>query len=202
MLSHHSNPSSSLDQAPITSCMAADAIALQHEQSNQMSSRRPLANNPTAVNSPYRATSAAVKRPRTNVYDKKDIENPGSPPKKRQAIEQSQGIRRVHHVSHDEREGRVFLDRNQPTPPNAFTKKLTAIRDAKQALTRAAQKAEVDVETVKQWRKHYRKVCPTFVFYLENLPQDVAIKASKQIQHLGAVRKDVDGLEHNNLTRL
>jgi len=173
-----------------------------------MSTRRaPLANNTNAVNSPYRATAAAYKRPRLNPADPREQENQGSPPKKRQIIDTGHGTRRVQEVSVEEREGKVFLDRGEPTPPNAFTRKLTAIRDGPSSRTKAAQRTEKvekadhgDIERVKQWRKHFRRAFPTFVFYFENVPHDVAVKHAKQISFLGAVCVDEDQIHIAGLT--
>lgn len=158
-----------------------------------MSSKRlPLANNPNAANSPFR-TAAALKRPRTNATDRdRDQEYFQSPPKKKQLLEVNNGNRRVQHMSVDEREGGVFLGQSENPTSNAFERRLAAIREGKQGQQKPVQRTEkptqADAETIKQWRKHYRKVFPSFVFYFESLPQDVCIKASRQIVALGAVR--------------
>jgi len=158
-----------------------------------MSSKRiPLANNPNAANSPFR--NATAKRSRAQV-EGKDAENVYSPPKKKQLIGiEGNGTRRAQHISPDDREGRVFLGKADGAASNAFVRKLAAAREARQPQPqpRPAGKESkphvADVDTIKQWRKHYRKVFPTFVFYFESLPADISAKSSKQIQSLGAVR--------------
>jgi len=157
-----------------------------------MSSKRiPLANNPNAANSPFR--NATAKRSRAQV-EGKDAENIYSPPKKKQLIGiEGNGTRRAQHISPDEREGRVFLGKADGAASNAFARKLAAAREARHPQPRPAEKEPktlviADIDTVKQWRRHYRKVFPTFVFYFESLPADVSVRSSKQIQSLGAVR--------------
>jgi len=155
-----------------------------------MSSKRiPLANNPSAANSPFR--NAAAKRSRAQV-EGKDVENVYSPPKKKQLLGiEGNGTRRAQHISPDEREGRVFLGKADGAASNAFARKLAAAREARQAQPRPMEKEAktiiADIDTIKQWRKHYRKVFPSFVFYFESLPADMSAKSSKQIQSLGAV---------------
>lgn len=155
-----------------------------------MSSKRiPLANNPNAANSPFR--NAAAKRSRAQV-EGKEAESVYSPPKKKQLLGiEGNGTRRAQHISPDEREGKVFLGKADGGASNAFARKLAAAREARQSQPRPVEKEAktiiADVDTIKQWRKHYRKVFPSFVFYFESLSADVSAKSSKQIQALGAV---------------
>jgi regulatory subunit for Cdc7p protein kinase len=51
-----------------------------------------------------------------------------------------------------------------------------------------AEIAEQQTEDVRAWQKHYRKAFPSYVFFFENIPQDVLLKAQKQILSLEAVR--------------
>lgn len=153
------------------------------------SKRIPLANNPNAANSPFR--NATAKRSRAQL-DYKDAESLCSPPKKKQLIGiEGNGTRRAQHISPDEREGRVFLGKADGAASNAFARKLAAAREPRHPQPRPAEKdaktIKEDIDTIKQWRRHYRKVFPTFVFYFESLPADVSAKSSKQIQALGAV---------------
>ena len=162
-----------------------------------MSSKRiPLASNPNAANSPFRLP-AVTKRSRAQA-DHRDSENVYSPPKKRQLLGiEPNGTRRAQHISPDEREGKVFLGRTDSASANAFNRKLAAAGRQSQQRIEQQKAAERDVregritvadqETIRQWRKHYRKAFPSFVFYFESLPADVALKASKNVASLGAV---------------
>lgn len=48
-----------------------------------------------------------------------------------------------------------------------------------------------NIEKIKAWQAHYRKVFPTFVFYFESLPEDSsAVRYQKQVHALGAVSSD------------
>lgn len=172
--------------------MAGAAIILPPQHSFMSSRRVPLANNTNAVNSPYR--SAALKRSRAAATEGKDPENIQSPPKKKQLLETSNAPRRPQQVAPDDKEGRVFVDRGESATPTAFSRRLAAVRDAKQREVKATQRTEktektlaADVETVKAWRRHYRRVFPGFVFYFDSLPHDASVKASRQVAHLGAV---------------
>jgi regulatory subunit for Cdc7p protein kinase len=152
--------------------------------------RVPLANNPNAANSPYRVP-ASTKRTRAQALDNKDAEN-CSPPKKKQLLSvETSGLRRAQHISPNDREGRVFLGKPDNTATNAFNRRLAAVKESRVSHHRTADKdgkvKTADAETVKQWRKHYRGAFPSFVFYFESLPADVAAKSTKQIMSLGAV---------------
>ena len=172
-----------------TSTHAPMLVSHPPAASNMSSKRIPLANNPNAANSPFR--SVAAKRSRAQV-EGKEAEHILSPPKKKQLLGiEGNGIRRAQHISPDEREGRVFLGKAEGAATNAFARKLAAAREARHSQPRPADKEAktliADIDTINQWRKHYRKVFPTFVFYFESLPADVSAKSSKQIQSLGAV---------------
>lgn len=178
------------------------------------SKRVPLADNPNAANSPFRSATTAAKRPRGQLNDLLDHERAAhSPPKKKQLLAiTDNGTRRVHSIPLDEREGKIFGARPDNTPPNAFQKKLVAaVRDGRLQQPQQQQQQQqqrereqlhvdsrnkererektnqADVETIRQWRRHYRKVFPSFVFYLESLPQDTCLRCSRQITTLGAV---------------
>lgn len=160
-----------------------------------MSSKRvPLANNPNAANSPFRVPALATKRTRAQALDTKDAENVFSPPKKKQLLGiEVNGTRRAQHISPEDREGKVFLGKNDTTSTNAFTRKLAAAaRTSRHEQYELKDNGKIRLtgtndEQVKQWRKHYRRAFPTFVFYFESLPADVASRSSKQIAALGAV---------------
>jgi len=44
-----------------------------------------------------------------------------------------------------------------------------------------------NLETIRQWQKHYRKVFPEYTFYFESIPEDLKGRFSRQIASLGAV---------------
>lgn len=55
---------------------------------------------------------------------------------------------------------------------------------------RAAEAVGADAQgnsDVRAWQRHYRKAFPSYVFFFENIPADVLVKAQKQITSLGAV---------------
>lgn len=72
-----------------------------------------------------------------------------------------------------------------------------AAREPKQTHTKSADKNqkvsnEKDLETIRQWQKHYRKAFPSFVFYFESLPDEVGLRFSRQILLLGGVSPTVE----------
>ncbi|OCK77563.1 hypothetical protein K432DRAFT_303934 [Lepidopterella palustris CBS 459.81] len=144
-----------------------------------MASRRvPLANVPNATNSPIRAVAAAAtKRQRSYACDQRELTY-GQPPPKKQMVEVDDA---------ESRQG--LVRRSGHNPPNAFTRKLEAVREAK-APTRTTEKSQKatseNLETIRQWQKHYRRIFPSFVFYFESFPEDMRIKVSRQAHLLGA----------------
>jgi len=158
-----------------------------------MSSRRfPLGEVPNAVNSPFRAVAAAAsKRSRGQLEAQEDLSYDLQPRAKRQALDDGS----VNQRSPPKRqlsqsaEGRVFDRRPTNTQPNAFQKKLLAAREpnARQKLERREKAAHVQMDEVRQWQKHYKKLFPSFVFYFESLHEDVTASCSKHVKSLGAV---------------
>ena len=148
--------------------------------------RVPLANNPNAVNSPRRA-AVASKRGRVQCDD--DV----SPPKKRQNLG---SFRRAQKISINEPEGKVFTERRNNAPQNAFQRQLLKAREARETLTTQAvveannndSAVGPSKEQIQNWRRHYRRVFPQFVFYFDGLPAEVALKTKRILHGLGAVR--------------
>ncbi|KAF2116157.1 Dfp1/Him1, central region-domain-containing protein [Lophiotrema nucula] len=143
-----------------------------------MNSRRvPLANLQNATNSPLRAQTAGAKRSRSHASEQRDMPY-GQPPPKKQMI-----------AVDDAESTRFGLSRKSGAPPNAFQRKLEAVREVK-AVPKQADKTQRTVnenlETIRQWQRHYRKMFPTFVFYFESISEDVRSKVSRQAQTLGA----------------
>lgn len=145
-----------------------------------MSNRRvPLANLQNATNSPLRAPAAGTKRQRSHASEQRDLPY-GQPPPKKQIVEV------------DDAEARRYgLTRRSGAQPNAFQKKLEAARETKavpKQSERSHRTVSENLETIRQWQRHYRKMFPGFVFYFESIPEDVKSKVLRQVVLLGAVR--------------
>lgn len=172
--------------------MAAISILNSPHTLSDMSTRRvPLSSNPNAVNSPFRGvTGAATKAKRSYATIQREEAYGQPPPAKKQIVEVShRNLRTPPRQSVAESaEGHVF-SRRAHAQPTAFDRKLEAARrrPAPQAVTRAEKASEENLETIRQWQRHYRKVFPKFVFYFESISEDVRIRYSKQVTALGAV---------------
>ena len=167
-----------------------------------MSFRRvPLANNPNAANSPYRAN--ALKRTRTLTLDDDFQDQNGFPPKKKQQLDESHyGTRGLSAGLGEETDAKPGAGKPGGTQVSALQRKLAAARntrqDGQQAPDKYGREKEAaerlernDRERVKRWRKHYVGVFPSFTFYFESVPSDCSARASRQIAALGAVSERV-----------
>ncbi|CAK4031254.1 related to DBF4-regulatory subunit for Cdc7p kinase [Lecanosticta acicola] len=163
-----------------------------------MASRRaPLANVPGAINSPFRnVPSISGKRTRAQAGEQKDNVY-GQPPSKKQAVEavnddeENIDPRRKNGVTVTvlDKLDEPFSKQRPSHPPTAFEKKLASVREKKPTPSRAGHphKQHADnLESVRQWQKHYRRQFPQFVFYFDNVQEDVRTKHVRQIQSLGA----------------
>ncbi|KAK3669449.1 Cdc7p-Dbf4p kinase complex regulatory subunit [Recurvomyces mirabilis] len=164
-----------------------------------MASRRaPLANVPNAVNSPFRNVATTNgKRTRAQLGDAVQ----GQPPAKKQAIELPGGdeenrdpARRAGvSLSAQEKLEEPFMKRSNAVP-TAFEKKLAAARERKPTIQQSAQSKERmqkaaagdNLESVRQWQRHYRRQFPSFVLYFDGVSDDIRQKTVRQIQSLGA----------------
>ncbi|KAI9877180.1 MAG: hypothetical protein M1830_004615 [Pleopsidium flavum] len=158
-----------------------------------MSSRRiPLAHVPNAANSPFRAVAAAAsKRSRSHSSVQRELPYGQPPPAKKQMIDRDETSLRTppQRPPIQESEGRVFTRRTAGAQPTAFERRLVAARDRQAQQQKAARQEKSVIENlehIRQWQKHYRKVFPHFVFYFESIPEDVRKKLAKQIAGLGA----------------
>ncbi|KAI9772373.1 MAG: hypothetical protein M1835_006277 [Candelina submexicana] len=161
-----------------------------------MSGRRaPLADLRNATNSPYRAVAVASKRSRSHSSVQRELPYGQAPPAKKQMVDIDRSNLRTppRQQTLEDAEGRVFNKRPAGTQPTAFERKLHAARDSqsqrKAAALAAARNEQVtteNLETVRQWQRHYRRVFPQYVFYFESLSEDARNKCSKQISALGA----------------
>lgn len=158
-----------------------------------MSSRRiPLGDVPNAANSPFRAVvAAASKRSREQVEAQEDLSYDIQPRAKRQALEDGRPNQRSPLKRHALQfaEGRVFDKQPTTSQPTAFQKKLLAAREERprQRVEKQEKAANDQMDDVRQWQKHYKKLFPSFVFYFESLPEDVRASCSKHVKSLGAV---------------
>lgn len=158
-----------------------------------MSNRRvPLSNIANAANSPFRAVAAAAsKRSRSQNTTQDDLAYNEPPPAKKQIIEVGESAIRTppRRQIPQNAEGRVFNKRPANSQITAFEKKLLAAKDrkAQQKPGRQEKALSENLETIRQWQRHYRKVFPQFIFYFESVPDDVRLRCSKQVLALGAV---------------
>lgn len=182
--------------------MAAAHTLNLHDAAGMASRRAPLASVPNAVNSPFRNSQPlAGKRTRAQLGENVH----GQPPAKKQLLEADNGngenvdpLRRTGAtvISHDKLDEPFSTKRNSTAPPTAFERKLASVREKKPATQpqqpqqRANQPHAAkgdNLESVRQWQRHYRRQFPQFVFYFDNIPDDVRLKAIRQVRSLGAV---------------
>jgi len=178
--------------------MAAVSISpLPHTPFTMSGRRVPLTSNPNAVNSPYRAVAAAVSKQKRSYATTQREEAYGQPPPaKKQMLESHQPLRTPprQQSTQSSAEGRVFTRKSNAPQQSAFERKCVAVREKpQQTITKAEKPSGENLETIRQWQKHYRKIFPTFVFYFESfesIPEDVRLKYTKQVIALGAVSFD------------
>jgi regulatory subunit for Cdc7p protein kinase len=176
--------------------MAAVSIAQSPHSLSNMSGRRvPLSSNPNAANSPYRAVAAAAaaqKHKRSYANIQREEAYGQAPPAKKQMLEATHLSLRTppRQSAAHAAEGRVFTRRSNAAQPTAFDRKLEAVRvrsAQQQAVAKVEKASEENLETIRQWQRHYRKVFPKYVFYFESVAEDVHAKYAKQVTALGAV---------------
>lgn len=170
--------------------MAAVSLSpAQHKLGSMAGQRVPLGNVPNAANSPFRA---ATKRLRDQVDAKVEFPWDPQPSAKRQALDLDKVLKRTspRRPGLPFAEGRVFnIKRPAGTPPTAFERQLYAVKEEKsqQRVERQERNTQQTVKGIKQWQEHYKKAFPSFVFYFENIGEEVRIKCSKYARILGAV---------------
>lgn len=168
--------------------MAAISLSPSPHNLSTMSGRRlPLSNNSNAINSPYRAVAAAASKQKRSYATVQREEAYGQPPPtKKQMLDSHQELRTPpRHTTQSSLEGRVFTRKSNPSQQSSFEKQLIAVADKPQQVVTKAEKGE-NIETVRVWQKHYRKIFPTFVFYFESVPEETRTKYSKLVIELGA----------------
>lgn len=151
-----------------------------------MSKRAPLADIPNAVNSPNRAVAQiGTKRARSHAADQRELAYGQPPPAKRQLLQTE---------DHETRRN-ALLQKTSNQPPTTLQRRLEASRDG----PRPAKTVPPNIEDIRQWQRHYRKVFPQIVFYFDNVPEDVRERVKRQVKSLGAVSRALRGcycLEH------
>lgn len=154
--------------------------------------RAPLANIPNATNSPQRLlTNSGAKRSRA-VANFSQQEN--EPAQKRVALDKQDAgsvpVTPRRRLQSTNTEGRVFERGNGEQGSTSFQRRLVAARDRASAprATKTVEASTKDVENIRQWQKHYRKIFPTFSFYFDSVSEDQKTRYLRVINHLGAVR--------------
>ncbi|KAL5113304.1 Cdc7p-Dbf4p kinase complex regulatory subunit [Pleosporales sp. CAS-2024a] len=140
-----------------------------------MSGRRmPLASLGNAANSPLR-TAAAVggKRQRSHAGEQRDALY-GQPAPKKHIIEVDDADARRH-----------GLVRRTGAPPTALTRKLEAARETK-AAPKQPPRTQNDLDTIRQWQKHYKRLFPQFVFYFDSVSPTQRDKLMSRAHVLGS----------------
>jgi regulatory subunit for Cdc7p protein kinase len=174
--------------------MAAVSIPNSPHSLAAMSTRRvPLSSNPNAANSPCRPAAVAVAKPKRSYATIQREEAYGQPPPaKKQIVEVSHGNLRTppRQSASQAAEGRVFT-RRSTAQPTAFDRRLEAarVKPVQQVAAKVDKASEENLEKLRQWQRHYRKVFPKFVFYFESISEDVRIRYTKQVTSLGAVSR-------------
>lgn len=152
---------------------------------------------PNAVNSPFRnPTASNGKRSRALVGDVLH----GQPPQKKQMLDAGNDAenfdprrKTLVTMGAQDKLDEPFGKRPPNAQPTDFVKKLAASREkklapnAKQAHASAQRAGDGNLDSIRQWQRHYRKQFPSFVFYFESVPDDVRSKAMRDIKILGAV---------------
>ncbi|PQE27688.1 G1 S regulator protein [Rutstroemia sp. NJR-2017a BBW] len=85
-------------------------------------------------------------------------------------------------------EGRVLTRKSTTAQPSHYEGKSATVRERgyQHYVTKAERVPEENLESIRQWQKHYRKNFPKFVFYFESIPEDVRLKYTRQVLALGA----------------
>ncbi len=143
------------------------------------SRRQALADIPHAINSPNRGFAAlATKRARSHAADQRELTYGQPPPTKKQLLQT------------DEQEARrnALLQKTSNQLPTTLQQKLEAVRDARQ-LAKPTEKRQhqANLEDIRQWQRHYRKVFPQIVFYFDNVPEETRERIKRQVKNLGSV---------------
>lgn len=165
-----------------------------------MSTRRvPLGANSNAVNSPMRTNAAAPvgkhQAKRSIAIVQQENQDASAPPAKKHIIEAKveRNIRTPPRQTASSTFDGQAMGRRAYAQSNVFERRVEAVRrrpvsQAQARADRLADKAsEENLETIRQWQKHYKRVFPKFVFYFESVPEESRGRLIKQVTSLGAV---------------
>lgn len=174
--------------------MATTSISPAWQKTGAIPNRRiPLSSVPNAVNSPYRSATATSKRSRLEQDLQEDCVNNQQPPAKRQALE----CANVRFRTPPRKQASQYTDDRSAKKTNplsiTFEQKIAAAKE--KPSNYKTERLEKAASGIRQWQKHYRRVFPDFVFYFENIPDDVRVKYSRFVRVLGAVSQLVDHLD-------
>jgi regulatory subunit for Cdc7p protein kinase len=157
--------------------MATVSISPSAQDISVMSTRRaPLSSNPNAANSPFRPlATAAGKRSRSYSSVQRELPYGQPPPLKKQMMEVDQSA--------------LQTPPRQQSSQNVFSRRAVAARDRQlqQKGSKIDRASQENLETIRQWQRHYRRVFPEYVFYFESIPEELRLKCSRQVISLGAV---------------
>lgn len=174
--------------------MAAVSLSPSPHHLSTMSGRRlPLGSNPNAANSPFRSVNAAASKQKRSYATIQREEAYGQPPpaKKQMLASHHQDLLKTpprQQSTQSSHEGRVFTRKSNTSQQSSFERQCIAVSEKpQQGVTKAEKTTDENLETVRVWQKHYRKIFPTFAFYFEGVPEDVRTKYSKLVIELGAV---------------
>lgn len=180
--------------------MAAVSLSpLPHDLSSMSTRRAPLSSNPNAVNSPYRAPAVASKQKRSYAHLQREDAYGQPPPAKKQMLDTHTSRTPPRASTQSYPEGRV-LTRKSNTQFSSFERRAapSTRNTAHQSVKKSEKTPEQDLETIRQWQKHYQKQFPSFVFFFESVPEDQRAKYIKQVVALGAVSSFSScGVMHN-----
>ncbi|KUJ22997.1 uncharacterized protein LY89DRAFT_663481 [Mollisia scopiformis] len=158
-----------------------------------MSGRRlPLSSNPNAANSPFRAVANAASKQKRSYATVQREEAYGQPPpaKKQMLASHHQDLLKTpprQQSTQSSLEGRVYTRKSNTSQQSSFERQSAAVSEKpQQVVTKAEKTSGENLETIRAWQKHYRKIFPTFVFWFEGVPADVRTKYSKLVIELGA----------------
>lgn len=175
--------------------MATTSISPAWPKTGAVPNRRiPLSSIPNAVNSPYRSAATASKRSRLEQDLQEDFVNNQQPPAKRQALEYANARFRTPPRKQAFQYAEDRPAKRSANPPSiSLEQKLAAAKE--RPSNYKTERLERTASEIRQWQKHYRRVFPDFVFYFENIPDDVRVKYSRFVRVLGAVSQLANHLD-------
>ncbi|KAF3015895.1 hypothetical protein E8E14_010132 [Neopestalotiopsis sp. 37M] len=149
--------------------------------------RVPLSMNPSAANSPIRA-SGLTKPKRSSASIQREEAYGQPPPAKKQILDS--GIPRPLKSPQQQRVAKTQLSLQSRRHASTYESKLARERSGQHhhhAETASTGKyTEKDLDEIRRWQSHHRQKFPKMVFYFDSIPEDTRAKLVKQIASLGA----------------